>query len=120
MFNFFDLKMIPTFLSRFKVENVLIIGLSNELIIKNIFSFCEDNNCSLCTIDSKIDGINLIKKYNISNDYIKKKLKSFIDDSLNILPNLKSFDAIFINDDPNWFTVYNELNIIKKTNPNFP
>lgn len=30
MFNFFDLDIIPTFLSMFKVENVLVIGLSNE------------------------------------------------------------------------------------------
>ena len=121
MFNFFELCIIPTFLSRFEVENVLAIGLSNELLMNEIISYCINNNYSLSSIDSKINIHDLISEIDdLNGDYLKENIKHFKDDSLNILPNLESFDAIFINDDPNWYTVYNELNLIKKNNPDFP
>ena len=47
MFNYFDLDIIPTFLSRFKVDKILAIGLSNELIINEVISFCIENESLL-------------------------------------------------------------------------
>lgn len=36
------------------------------------------------------------------------------DFSLNVLPKLKNYDAVLIDGDHNWFTVYNELKIIER------
>ena len=120
MFNFFDLDIIPTFLSRFNVGKILVIGLSNEVIINEIVNYCIDKNCSINAIDSKINLMELIDGYDDLDDKTKKNITYFKGDSLDILPELYDFDAVFINDDPNWYTVYNELNIIKNNNENFP
>jgi len=123
MFKFFDVDIIPTFLSRFKVKKVLAIGLSNKLIANEIIGFCINNQALLCAIDSEINVCDLIKESYKSHDideYINGNVKHFKEGSLDILPNLEPFDAVFINDDPNWYTVYNELDLIKKNNSNFP
>lgn len=123
MFNFFKLNIIPTFLSKFKVEKVLLIGLSNENILNEVISFCIENNSILFAIDSKINIEDLIKQnFNIGgvDEYVDKNVRYFKDNGLNILPTLKEFDAIFLNDDPNWYTIYNELNLIKNNNESFP
>ena len=122
MFNFFDLSIIPTFLTDFNVTKIVAIGLSNEAIIDEIISFCIKQNPTLYAIDPKIDIKDLIKKYDKEdgeNDF-KDKIEYFKDDSLNVLGQIKDYDAIFINGDPNWYTVYNELNLIKNSNLNFP
>lgn len=118
MFNYFDLSIIPTFLSRFKVEKILAIGLSNELILDEIISYC-NKSTTLYAIDPKININDLIGEDDNLNN-IKEYINYFQDDGLNVLPTLKNLDAIFINDDPNWYTVYNELNIIKENHINFP
>lgn len=119
MFNFFDLKIIPIFLSRFKVEKVVVIGLSNVNIIEEVISFCIENDSLLYAIDSEID-IEDFFVINNKNKHSYENIKYFKDNAFNVLPNLRNIDAIFINDDPNWYTVYSELNLIKKTNSNFP
>lgn len=120
MFNFFDLDVIPTLLGRFKVKRVLIIGLSNKTIMEELFPFFIENKCLLYAIDSKIDINNLMSEYDGSENYLKDNVNYIPDDSLNVLRELNNFDAVFINGDPNWYTVYNELNIIKKNNSKFP
>lgn len=120
MFNFFDLSIIPTFLSRFKVKKILIIGLSNERILNEIIPYYIDNECLLYGIDSKINLNTIFKEYIELDENLKSNLKYYAEDSLTILPKLNQFDAIFIDDDSNWYTLYNELNIIKKNNSNFP
>lgn len=122
MFNFFDLDIIPTFLTNFKVTKIVAIGLSNEDIIDEILSFCIEQNPTLYAIDPRIDIKDLIEKYEDLEDETKTvdKIKYCKDDSLNVLGQLKEYEAIFINGDPNWYTVYNELNLIKKNNSNFP
>lgn len=123
MFNFFDLNIIPTFLSSFGVEKILVIGLSNELIMDEVISFCIDNTAFLYGIDSEINVKSLIKEDFDLDDidgYLNEHVKHFKDHALNILPHLETFDAIFVNDDPNWYTLYNELNLIKMNHLNFP
>ena len=123
MFNYFDLDIIPAFLSRFNADKILVIGLSNEHIMTEVITFCVENESLLYSIDPKINIKELVEenlKLKNIDDYANKNIKYFKDYGLNILPSLKSFDAIFINDDPNWYTVFTELNLIKKNNPNFP
>lgn len=121
MFNFFDLSIIPTFLTNFKVTKIVAIGLSNEEIINEIISFCIEQNPTLYAIDPKIDIKDLIKKFeNEEKNNFEEKIEYFKEDSLNVLDQFKDYEAIFINGDPNWYTVYNELNLIRKNNFNFP
>jgi len=105
MNNYYDVNVIPIILSRFKVKDIIISGVSDKEIISHIFNYCNDNKeCSYFSIDS----------HEIPNG------NGIMDFTLNVLPNLRNFDAIFLNDDPNWYTVYNELNLIKKNNHEFP
>lgn len=123
MINFFELNVIQRFLDRYNVEKVLLIGLSNEKIINEVISYCITNNSLLYAIDPNIDIKNIIEnKFNINDiqEYLEKQVIYFEGCSLDILPTLNSFDAIFINDDPNWYTLHSELNLIKKNNINFP
>lgn len=103
MFKVYDIDIIPMILKAFKVNNIVLSGLSDDKIVKMVLDYC-DNDSSYVAIDSK-EGFDL--------DYIN-------DYTLNVLPTLSNFDAIFINDDSNWYTVYNELKCIKKVNGHFP
>lgn len=104
MFNYYNLNTIPIILNRFKVNNIVICGLPDESIVNQIFEYCDNDSKSCIAIDQN-DGHTI--------DYIH-------DYPLNTLKDLNNYEAIFLNDDPNWYTVYNELNIIKKSNEEFP
>lgn len=97
MNNFYNFDIIPVILEKFKISRIIISGLSDENLIKAILKY-----------DSHITGI---------NTKISENIDGYV---LNVLPELENYDAIFIDDDPNWYTIYNELRIIKKTNKEFP
>lgn len=104
MFKVYDIDIIEMILNEFKIDNIVLSGLSDEKIVKIILDYCDKNDASYTAIDSK--------------EY--PQIDSIKGHTLNVLPTLGNFDAIFINDDPNWYTVYNELNCIKKRNDDFP
>lgn len=104
MYNYYDLDILPIILNRFKVHNIVICGMDDEITVNRIIEYCELNESSYVAIDVKNNS-----KMDVISEY-----------SLNALPNLKEYDAIFINDDPNWYTVFNELEIIKENNSEFP
>ena len=83
--------MIPQILKIFKVKNIIFSGLTNENLITEIKN--QDYTINQLTTKS---------------NHIEELL------------NLKNYDAIFIEDDANWYTIFNELNIIKKNNDEFP
>ncbi len=97
MQDFYDSMIIPIILKTFKIKKGIISGIKDNKLIKIILSH-----------DATFIQINTNKHNCIKGN------------PLNILPNLENYDAIFINDDSNWYTVFNELEIIKKTNDNFP
>ena len=103
MSNYYNLDSIPIILDRFKIKDILISG---ELDL-------ETNNvvCEYC----KNYGANISSVF---NDFFKEN--STDNQSLNQLSNFNNYDAIFLNDDPNWFTMYNTLNLIKEHNNDFP
>ena len=104
MFRYYELDALPIILKCFEAKKIIISGISDNETLKYIFSYCIENNATYVAIDSK-----KILEKNFINDY-----------ALQVLPNLFEYDAIFINDDPNWYTVYNELNCIKQNNEKFP
>lgn len=104
MSGYYTVNILPIILNRFKVKNIVISGLSNNETINQVLNYCNQTNSIKICIDLYDDS-----NEEIINDF-----------TLNVLPNLSNYDAIFLNDDPNWYTVFNELNIIKENNQKFP
>ena len=100
MYDYFELNAIPILLDKFKVNKLVLTGSNNIEIVNLILKYCIDYNASYVEFELKKDSCE--------------------DSPLKILPNLKNYDAIFVDDDPNWYTVYNELKIIKENNRAFP
>ena len=101
MDKYYDINAINLIFYRFKVKNVIFIGSFKG--IDEIQEYCNDNDIGCEFIDSNDDVGNIPEPI-----------------SLNKLKNIQHYDAIFLNDDANWYTVYNELNIIKNNNDEFP
>ena len=101
MDKYYDINAINLIFYRFKVKNVIFIGSFKG--IDEIQEYCNDNNIGCKFIDSNDDADNIPEPI-----------------SLNKLKNIQQYDAIFLNDDANWYTVYSELNIIKNNNDAFP
>ena len=97
MNDFYNIKVISSILKEFKVNTVIISGIKDKNLINTILKY-----------DATFTHINTIDPNCIS------------DNPLNALQKLENYDAIFIDDDSNWYTVFNELNIISKTNKEFP
>ena len=97
MQDFYNIDIISDILEIFKVNNVVISGIKDVNLINNILNY------------------NALFTHINTNDE-----NCILDNPLNALKKLENYDAIFIDDDPNWYTVFNELKIIKKTNKEFP
>ena len=97
MQNFYDNNIIPKILKIFKVKNIIISGVKDTNLINSVFNY------DATVIQLNTNDENCIKDY-----------------PFNALQNFENYDAIFISDDSNWYTVYNELKIIDKTNDEFP
>ena len=104
MADYYNLDIIPIILTRFKVTDIVITGSYDKNIFNQVSTYCDKNDVSFIAIDSS---------ENIDENVIR-------DYPLNVLQDLHDYGAIFLNDDPNWYTVYNELKIIKETNEEFP
>ena len=97
MNDFYNIDAISKILNIFKVDNAIISGVKD----KNL--------------------INSILKHDASFTHINTNDSNCISDNpLNALQKFENYDAIFIDDDPNWYTLINELKIIKNTNHEFP
>ena len=101
MDNYYDLNAIPIILSRFKVGNVIFTGNSDDIL--KIREYCDKSD--------------IVQKVIDLDETADESLNS---DILTELKSLNNYDAIFLNDDANWYTIYNELNIIKDNNNEFP
>lgn len=102
--SFYTYNIIQNILKRFKVNDIIITGLYDKSIVDEIINY----DATFTLFD-----LNYVSNFN-------EKIKIIKDYPLDSLNNLNDYDAIFINDDANWFTVYNELNLVKKNNEEFP
>lgn len=101
MLNFYNLNIIPNLLKNFKVKKAILSGLNDSKLINEILKY-----------EATFIGIN--------TDIIHENFDNVQGNPLNALRLQNNYEAIFINDDPNWYTTYTELNIIKETNEEFP
>ena len=102
--NYYDINALPVIFNAFQINSIIICGISYKTKLDVVFDYCEDNNISYTIID--------LKDYS-DEHFIKGNI-------LDELPKFNNYDAIFINDDPNWYSVYNELNLVKENNEDFP
>ena len=100
MVTFYNLNAIPKILDLFNVNNIVILGSLDEKLLKFITNY-----------NSNVMAINLD---------VVSGIETTQDIPVNALPRFNGYDAIFINDDSNYFTVFSELNIIKNSNDEFP
>lgn len=109
MNRFWDIVMKPC-LEAINAKNIVEIGSDNGYGTKNLINYCEDNKGTVTSIDP-------FPKYDYKqweNEHVGI-FKLYTDLSLNRLPLLQEYDAILIDGDHNWYTVYNELKIIQNT-----
>ncbi|PAF29464.1 glycosyltransferase [Paenibacillus sp. 7516] len=92
------------------VKKIVEIRSERSINTQNLLAYCKSNNGTMVTIDPEFDDqIVSLEKEN------KEYLTFYPDMSLSALPLIKSYDAIFLDGDRNWYTVYNELKIIEKS-----
>lgn len=99
MYKYYPTEIIPLILKIFKVKNIIITGKVDQKTKSQILKYCK--TCNFINSNQKED--------------LQQQLNNLTE-----LTKLNNYEAIFINDNPNWYSVYNELNIIKEHNENFP
>lgn len=117
MYNYYKLDVIPIILKQFKVNKIVVCGVLDEETLQQVLSFHDETHDSDILKDDKDFGIKFLGDYSNQIDLDAEFINDF---PLTVLHDLKNYDAIFINDDPNWYTVFNELNLIKENNDEFP
>jgi Glycosyl transferases group 1/Methyltransferase domain len=100
--------LIRPILEEINAKYIVEIGSDLGVNTKNILKYCVDNDAHLTAIDPfpKFDVEEFKAEYG-------DKFEIYTELSLNRLPLIKDYDAILIDGDHNWYTVYNELKIIE-------
>ena len=109
MNRFWDTIILPI-IEQINAHYIVEIGSESGINTKNILSYCEDHDAHMTAIDpAPIFDVEKLK-----NEY-GNKFEFYEGFSLSILPLLTDYDAVLIDGDHNWYTVYNELKIIEKS-----
>ncbi|MCF7844295.1 MAG: glycosyltransferase [Kiritimatiellales bacterium] len=90
-------------------KSVVEIGIDKGDNTKHLLEYCKKHNGFLHGIDPERNEITSALEAEYSHFF-----KFYEDLSLNTLPKLESYDAILIDGDHNWYTVYHELILIEK------
>ena len=107
MRRFWDQIIHPVFVEE-NVKSIIEIGCEFGKNTLKILKYCSENNAQLISIDpAPTFDANLLEKENDNFKMIKKI-------SLNALPEISDYDAVLIDGDHNWYTVYHELKLIEK------
>ena len=102
-------KIIEPILKELKPKHILEIGSQRGYNTTKILNFCEKYGSKLSSVDPfpLYDYEKLQEKY-------EDKFNIYRDLSLNVLADIKNVDVALIDGDHNWYTVYNELQLIFK------
>ena len=107
MKRFWHLFIEPVLIS-VSAKNIVEIGADTGINTKNILDYCEKVDGRLVVVDSKpsFDQKEFEESYGT-------RFKLMEDISLKVLPAITGYDAILIDGDHNWYTVYNELKLVE-------
>ncbi len=111
MHRYWDVIIRPV-LEQHEVTNVVEIGCLYGDNTHKLVNYCRSKEGVLYAIDPfpQFDVDTLLEQY-------KGNFKLYRDLSLSVLPTIESYDAILIDGDHNWYTVFNELKIIEENSP---
>jgi GT2 family glycosyltransferase/spore maturation protein CgeB len=109
MNRFWDIVIKPC-LQAIEAKKIVEIGSDRGIGTQNIIEYCKQVQGEAISVDPfpKYDYKEWEKEY-------EGLFKLYADLSLSRLPLLDNYDAILIDGDHNWYTVYNELKIVQKT-----
>lgn len=110
-----DYEIVNKVLDNTDSKKIILIGCKNEKLFDFILKYIKSNSGELILIEPQLKvNINKFITEDISNFTLLKQ------DSLKILENFKEYDAIFLDGNPNWYTLFTELRIIEKNCNKFP
>jgi predicted SAM-dependent methyltransferase len=101
--------VIEPILERLEPEVIVEIGSDKGDNTKNLLEFCEKHGGRLHVIDP-------VPKYDVS-EWQERYGERFVFHrglSLEVLPEIERFDAVLIDGDHNWYTVFNELRLLER------
>jgi GT2 family glycosyltransferase len=108
MNRFWNSIMLPI-LKSIDAKYIVEIGSETGVNTINILEYCMEQNGHM----TAIDPFPLFDITEFKNKY-GDKFEIYQDLSLNVLSQLNDYDAILIDGDHNWYTVYNELKLIEQ------
>jgi len=109
MYNHWDI-FIKSALDGIELRHIVEIGADNGKNTKNLLEYCRQKGSRLTTIDCEPSS-EVLAFTNTHKDIFTLSDKT----SLEALPELPEYEAILIDGDHNWYTVYHELKIIENT-----
>jgi len=109
MYNLWDILIKPA-LDCIELKHLVEIGADAGENTKNILNYCRQRGARLTTIDT-VPSREVLALLDDFSDMFTVSSKT----SLEVLPELSSYDAILIDGDHNWYTVYHELKTVEKS-----
>jgi hypothetical protein len=110
MYRFWNSVIRPTF-EMLQPRGIVEIGCSSGMHTALLLEYCKDNQAVLHSIDTMQIPLGPWTDHPCFRFHLGK--------SLDILPQLPSYDAVLIDGDHNWYTVFHELKEIEKTAKTF-
>ncbi len=95
-------KLIRPIIDAINAKYIVEVGSENGVNTRNILEYCVDNEARMTAIDP-------LPTFDI-NEFKKEfgdKFEIYTELSLSRLPQLKNYDAVLLDGDHNWYTVYN-------------
>lgn len=108
MYRFWDVLIEPA-LEAVGAKVIVEIGSDTGANTKNLLAFCERN-------DGRLHVVDPLPKYDVAEWQARygERLVFHRDLSLNVLGEIEGSDAVLIDGDHNWYTVFNELRLIEE------
>lgn len=113
--NRFWIDFIKPILECTQAKHILEIGCDQGNNTSNLINYCKENN----GIVYGIDPVPSEQVMDLQREH-EDIFKFYQDTSLNAITKLSELDAVLIDGDHNWYTVYNELLLIEKHFDKFP
>ncbi|WP_128894164.1 class I SAM-dependent methyltransferase [Longirhabdus pacifica] len=106
MHRFWNQMLKPLFLHA-NVKRIVQIGAENGVFTTKLLDYCKQCRGTLYVVDGNLDVSPFSKVF-------KDHLCHFSDESKDVLPQIQHYDAVLMDGDHNWYTVYHDLKMVEK------